>query len=177
MSVESSNVGAVAAIRDTEDASEHQIASDRRKVMRTKGAKSVGRFSVELEVANNDDLALERRGMLPHNQVRRETIQGLVDSGATRLVLPEAVVKRLGLPPGNPIKVRYVDGRQARRRLVRGVFLQLLGREGTFTAVIEPKRETALVGAIVLEDLDLLVDCTAQRVIPRDPSGPTAEIE
>ena len=56
-------------------------------------------------------------------------------------------------------------------------FLQMLGREGTFTAVIEPKRETALVGAIVLEDLDLLVDCTSQRVIPRDPRGPTAEIE
>jgi hypothetical protein len=86
-------------------------------------------------------------------------------------------VKRLGIAPGNQIKVRYADGRQARRRLVKGVYLQLLGREGTFTAVIEPKRETALVGAIVLEDLDLLVDCTSQRVIPRDPGGPTAEIE
>jgi hypothetical protein len=39
------------------------------------------------------------------------------------------------------------------------------------TAIIEPKRETALIGAIVLEYLDLLVDCTAQKVVPRDPSG------
>ena len=29
----------------------------------------------------------------------------------------------------------------------------LLGRHGTFTAVVEPGRQTALVGAIVLEDL------------------------
>ena len=51
-----------------------------------------------------------------------------------------------------------------------GVYVQLLGRHGTFTAIVEPRRTTALVGAIVLEDLDLLVDCTAeQRVVPRDP--------
>ena len=114
---------------------------------------------------------------MPADQIRRETIHGLVDSGATRLVLPEAVVKRLGLPLGDPVNVRYADGRRARRKGVERVYVQLLGRHGTFTAICEPKRETALIGAIVLEDLDLLVDCVAQRVVPRDPSGATYEIE
>jgi len=145
--------------------------------MRVKGANGAGRFSVEFEVANNDDLALVRRGLLRPDLVRRETIRGMVDSGATKLVLPQAVVKRLGLPLGNPVKVRYADGRRARRREIKGVFLQLLGRDGIFTAISEPKRETALIGAIVLEDLDLLVDCVAQRVIPRDPHGAIYEIE
>jgi hypothetical protein len=145
--------------------------------MRTRGAVGVGRFSVELEIANYDELAAARLGLLPADQVRRETIQGVVDSGATRLVLPEALVKRLGLPPGDPVKVRYADGRQTKRAGAQGVYLQLLGRHGTFSAVVEPKRKTALVGAIVLEDLDLLVDCSAQRLIPRDPTGATFEIE
>ncbi len=57
------------------------------------------------------------------------------------------------------------------------VYVQLLGRHGTFSAVCEPKRETALIGAIVLEDLDLLMDCAAPRVVPRDPTGATFEIE
>jgi hypothetical protein len=43
--------------------------------------------------------------------------------------------------------------------------------------VVEPKRQDALLGAIVLEALDLLVDCTTQQVVPRDPSGPIYEIE
>jgi hypothetical protein len=111
--------------------------------MPANGANGAGRFSVELEVANNDDLALLRRRMLPPDEVRRETIQGFVDSGATKLVLPQAVVERLGLPLGDPVKVRYADGRQARRREVKGVFVQLLGRDGTFTAISEPNRETA----------------------------------
>ncbi len=145
--------------------------------MQAKGANGVGRFSVELEIANNDDLALARRGLLPPDQVRRETIHGVVDSGATKLVLPQAVVKRLGLPLGDKIKVRHADGRKVQREGAEGVYVQLLGRHGTFTAIVEPRRKTALVGAIVLEDLDLLVDCTAQRVVPRDPRGAIYEIE
>jgi predicted aspartyl protease len=109
--------------------------------------------------------------------VRRETIRGLVDSGAAKLVLPQAVVERLGLTLGGPVKVKSADGRRARRREAKGVFLKLLGRDGTFTAICEPKRETALLGAIVLEDLDLLVDCQNERVVPRDPSGAIFEIE
>ena len=145
--------------------------------MQSTGANGVGRFSVELQVANNDDLALARRGVLPPDQVRRQTIMGVVDSGAARLVLPQTIVEQLGLAVGDKIKVRYADGRTAQRREAEGVYLELLGRHGTFTAIIEPKRETALVGAIVLEDLDLLVDCQAQRVVPRDPSGAVFEVE
>jgi predicted aspartyl protease len=145
--------------------------------MRTRGAVGVGRFSVELEIANNDELAAARLGLLPADQVRRERIQGVVDSGATKLVLPEDLVERLGLPPGDSVKVRYVDGRQTKRSGAQGVYLELLGRNGTFSAIVEPSGKTALVGAIVLEDLDLLVDCSAQRLIPRDPTGATFEIE
>ncbi len=74
--------------------------------MPAKGANGVGRFSVELEVANYGDITLLQRGLLPPDQVRREMIQGVVDSGATKLVLPEAVVKRLGLPLGAKVKVK-----------------------------------------------------------------------
>jgi predicted aspartyl protease len=146
--------------------------------MRSTGrAKSVGRFSVDLEIANNDDLALVRRGLREAAQVRRETVRGVVDSGATKLVLPADVVKRLGLPLGKPVKVCCADGRKAKRRRAEEVHVELLRRHGTFTAVVEPGRETALVGAIVLEDLDLLVDCVDQRLVPRDHRGETFEIE
>jgi predicted aspartyl protease len=145
--------------------------------MPAQGTNGVGRFSVEFEAASNEDQALARRGLLAPDQVRRETLQGVVDSGATRLVLPQAVVKRLGLRPGDPILVRHADGRRAQRAGAKGVYLKLLGRDGTYTAVVEPRRKTALVGAIVLEDLDLVVDCTAGRLVPRDPRSLTSEIE
>jgi predicted aspartyl protease len=145
--------------------------------MRVVGGNLVGRFSVEFEVANNDDLALARRGVMPADQVRRRIISGVVDPGAAMLVLPQAVVKELGLPVGGKIKVRYADGRRAQRREAKGVHVELLGRDAVFDALIEPKRDTGLIGAIVLEALDLLVDSRRSRLIPRDPDGPFYEIE
>lgn len=145
--------------------------------MQTNGAKAVGRFNVEFEVANHADQILVQSGHLPANKVRRQRIAGIVDSGAAMLVLPQAAAKQLGLPLGKKIKVRYADGRRAERFQAEEANVELLGRNGTFTAIVEPRRKTALIGAIVLEQLDLLVDCQNQRLIPRDPSGPIYEIE
>ncbi len=44
-------------------------------------------------------------------------------------------------------------------------------------AIVDPRRKTAVLGANVLEHLDLLVDCTAGRVVPRYPRGKIYEIE
>jgi predicted aspartyl protease len=132
---------------------------------------------VEFEVANNDDLAAVRLGVLQPDRVGREKIKGVVDPGASMLVLPLAVVKRLGLRLGDKTNVRYADGRRAQRQQAEGVYLELLGRHFTLNAVVEPKRDTALIGAIVLEALDLLVDSGRSRLIPRDPDGPIYEIE
>jgi hypothetical protein len=42
---------------------------------------------------------------------------------------------------------------------------------------VEPRRTTALIGAIVLEELDFIVDCARQTLRPRDPDGIVSEIE
>src|ERR1700730_6832603 len=67
------------------------------KAIASRGIKTVGRFSVEFEVANYADMALVRRGLLTAKEVRRQTISGVVDCGAAMLVLPQSVVKQLGL--------------------------------------------------------------------------------
>jgi predicted aspartyl protease len=154
--------------------------SGRSKAMRRErwiGANGVGRVSIELVVANNDDMVRAKDGTLAKGKVRRLTIRGVVDSGANKLVLPGKVVKELGLPLAGKVKVRYANGQSAIRDMAEGVHVELLGRHGTFRAVVEPKRDTALVGAIVLEDLDLLVDCPNERVVPRDPKIQIQELE
>ena len=92
--------------------------------MPARGDNGVGRFSVEIEIVNNADLIRLQDGHLPADQVRRERIQGVVDSGATKLVLPAALVKCLGLPLGDPVNVRDADGRRARRKGVDQVYVQ-----------------------------------------------------
>jgi predicted aspartyl protease len=137
----------------------------------------MGRFRVDLELANLSDINLAEAGVLDPAKVRRIRLPGVVDSGATRLVLPKSVVSRLGLPSAGKMAVRYADQRRAVRDKVGNVWLKLQGREGIFTALVEPKRKDALIGAIVMEDLDLVIDCTTQTLHPRDPRWIISEVE
>lgn len=144
--------------------------------MPTEGS-TMGRIALDFEIANYADVVAARNGTLPPDQVRRVTLQGVVDTGATRLVLPQSAVDQLGLTPSGRATVHYADRRSATIATVKDVSVELLGRQGVFTAFVEPNRTTALIGAIVMEDLDFLVDCSTQTLQPRDPNGLSGEIE
>jgi predicted aspartyl protease len=153
-------------------------SSDRDDAMgRTIGGNGVGRISIEFQVANNRDVTKAEEKLLAQDKVRRLTIPGVVDSGAARLVLPKSVVKQLGLPVAGKVKVRYANSRTRTRDMVQNVLVEIQGRQGTFTAIVGPKRNDALIGVIILEDLDFLVDCLHQRLVPRDPNFIISEIE
>jgi predicted aspartyl protease len=146
--------------------------------MNNRDITNMGRFSVDVAIANQDDLVQLGHGNLDADQVRRKTVRGVVDSGATRLVIPQALAKELGLPvKKNKVRVRYADGRRGLRSEVELVRVSIQGRDGVFSAVVEPKRDSVLIGAIVLEDLDFLVDCTKACLVPRDPDYIVSEIE
>jgi len=138
---------------------------------------TVGRFSVQFMVANNRDVVQLKSGDPILTKVKHVVLSGVVDSGAGRLVLPQHVVGELGLQTDGETTLRYADQRREKRPLVSNVWLQLLGRHGVFSAVVEPERTEALIGAIVLEELDLLVDCATQSLYPREPDSILTEIE
>jgi predicted aspartyl protease len=145
--------------------------------MNKRGGNQMGRVTVEVKLANFNDLVGAEGGFIQPQQVRRLRVPGVVDTGASYLVLPEKVATQLGVPKGGKATVCYADRRKAKRQIVERVELELLGRHGIFKAIVEPRRKDVLVGAIVLEDLDLLVDCRKQTLQPRDPDGYVAELD
>ena len=139
--------------------------------------QQMDRFSVDFTIANQEDVIQADADEIPREQIRQKRLEGVVDTGAARLVLPEAVAADLGLPAAGETTVRYADGRTATRNRVKYVWLELLGREGVFSATLEPDRDTALIGTFVLEELDLVVDCVTNALHPRDPKRIISEIE
>jgi predicted aspartyl protease len=137
----------------------------------------MGRVYVEVELTNAEDLVRVKDGTLTKDKVRRVRTTGTVDTGANYLVIPKSIATQLGVPEAGKATVAYADRRKGTRTVVENVRVDLLGRHGNFRAIVEPRRTDALLGAIVLEDLDLLVDCTTQAVHPRDPNRIIAEIE
>jgi predicted aspartyl protease len=138
---------------------------------------TMGRFSVEVELSNYEDMIDAKAGRIAPEKVRRVRIRGVVDSGATRLVIPASLVQTLGLETVGSAKVRYANGHTSERAITQYLHLAYGGRQGVFSAIVEPDRESILIGAIVLEELDFLVDCGAQRLVPRDPNQIVSEAE
>jgi predicted aspartyl protease len=137
----------------------------------------MGRFSVEVELANDADLVRAMDGHICMAQVRRAKVRGVVDSGATRVVIPESLANQLGLQVVGQTDVKYADGRVASRSIVDRLRFTYGGRQSVFNAIVEPDRESILIGAIVLEDLDFLIDCKLQKLVPRNPDHIISEVE
>lgn len=102
-----------------------------------------------------------------------------VDTGATMLVLPGWLQQQLQFPVIRTQMVRYANEETAEREVIYGVEVTLCERKGVFEAVIEPEKRYGLLGAIVMEALDLIADPRSQKVYvnPRSPQIPMAEIE
>jgi predicted aspartyl protease len=142
-----------------------------------RGTESMGRVVVDMVVTNHRDLIRAEEGMIRPDQIRRVLLRGVADSGSANLVLPAGVAKQLGVQQVATAVVHYADKRTQRRPMVAEVRVDLLGRDGVFQAIVEPKRDQALIGAIVLAALDFLVDCHAQTLQPRNPKYRVFEME
>ncbi len=132
---------------------------------------------MKIELANFLDVARAESGDISESEVRRATLAGVVDTGASRLVLPQWVIDDLDLPLDGRTKARLADQSVIERDVVLYVWLKMAGREGVFSAIVEPNREDALIGAIVMEELDMVVDCVTGTCQPRDPHWLLTELD
>ena len=105
-------------------------------------------------------------------------VDAVIDTGATMLVLPQNLVDELGLKKIREATVKYANNQTQKKSVYAGLVVELKGRIGSFEAVAEIIGSEPLVGQIVLEALDLVVDPRTRTLIPnpRSPEMPMVEI-
>ena len=131
--------------------------------------ESMGEVIVQVKLTNAIDEELVNRGLLNPNLLRVYETQALVDTGATRTVLPMDIVQHLGLRIRSQQVAKYADGREEAVGLTEPVIIVIEGRETIEAAMVTGNQ--VLIGQTVLETLDLLVDCKNQRLVP-NPAHP-----
>ena len=129
----------------------------------------MGQVQVPVTLTNYREALLGRLGQLPASQVHRLEVEALIDTGAIRSVLPPQVAEHLGLLRLSRTVAQYADGRTEEVDLSEVFTVAVLGRQTETTAMILGTQ--VLLGVTVLEELDLLVDCTGRRLIP-NPAHP-----
>ena len=103
---------------------------------------------------------------------------GAVIDTATMVVLPKNLMRELGLEKIEDVKVKYADGRVEKKEVYGVVRLELKGRVGNFDVLAENDEAQPLIGQIVLERLDLIIEPSTRRPIPnpRSPEMPMIDI-
>jgi clan AA aspartic protease len=149
------------------------------KYSRTKGTsltggKKMGLVYAEIDLANEDDLVLNRHGYLPEANVRRVRCKALVDSGSYDLVLNEEIRDQLGLLVVAKDQVTLADERRIRVDMVGPVHVQFENRDTSVRAVVMPGTSVVLLGALPMQALRVYVDPVSERLVVWD--NPTSQI-
>lgn len=116
------------------------------------------RHTTVIELTNLVDTVLADRGVIEREDIRSVIVEdALVDTGATRLSLPQPIIDQLGLTPFGKAKA-YTSNGIADRIIYSTVEFTILGRKGTLPVTDLPADAPVLVGHMVFEQLDLCVD-------------------
>ena len=105
-------------------------------------------------------------------------IESVIDTGATMVVLPQNVVDELGLKKIREVKVRYANNSTESKSIYGVVTIEIKGRTGNFDVLAEAEGSQPLIGQVVLEILDLVVDTRTRTLVPNpmSPEMPMVEI-
>ena len=130
----------------------------------------MGEIRSRVALENQRDRILAEAGHLDLARVRRIEIDALVDAGALMTLLPQDVVEALGLPLDGNIIVTLANEERVELPRARLLSLTLSGRQWDTDCLVGPPQCEALIGQLVLERLDLIIDPVTRRVSPRPES-------
>ena len=95
----------------------------------------------------------------------RETVEALVDTGATFTTIPRETLRRLGVEPRRQVRLRLADGRSHIQDL-GWVAMEIDGLEEVTPVLFGEADAPPAIGAVTLESLLLGVDPVGQRLVP-----------
>ena len=98
---------------------------------------------------------------------RAESLDVLVDTGATLPVFPGRVLRSLGITPEGRVSVLLGDGSRVDRD-VADVRMRVEGSWVWSRAIFGEPDDAAVLGLTVLEQLGLIVDPVKRRLVPTE---------
>ncbi len=125
----------------------------------------MGLVYAEIDLISVDDLVLHRRGFLEKEKIKQITVDALVDSGAYMLTINENVRAQLDLPFIEKQFGRLADETLLELDVVGPVEVRFENRSTTVRAIVLPGNAEILLGAIPMEDMDVLIDPKQQKLL------------
>jgi clan AA aspartic protease len=118
----------------------------------------MGTVYTNITLRNAGDVVNVQRGLIAEKEVRELSLRALVDTGAGTLVISEEVMQRLGLGVRSLRRASIANNTKELCKVTEPVEVHWKDRWTACPALVLPNATEALLGAIPLEDMDLMVN-------------------
>jgi len=125
----------------------------------------MGLVYAEIELINAGDLEMVRRSVLDSDDVKKMTVEMLVDSGSYYMCINETVKEQLDLAVIEKRKGQLANGQIVEYDVVGPIEVKFKNRRCHVDAMVLPGDFEMLLGAIPMEDMDVLIHPLRQELI------------
>jgi clan AA aspartic protease len=114
---------------------------------------------------NATDLVNAKRNIIGEKEIKRMHINMLVDSGAYMMAINETIQAQLDLPFIERRKAQMASGDVVEYEVVGPLMIKFANRTATCSAFVLPGDSEALLGAIPMEEMDVMIHPQRQELI------------
>lgn len=125
----------------------------------------MGLVYADIQLINGEDIALVNRNIIGEDEVKSMWINMLVDTGSYMLAINESIQEQMQFPIVEKRKAQLADGSIVECDVVSHVELKFKNRRTMCNAMVLPGDNEPLLGAIPLEDMDVLIHPLRQELI------------
>ena len=125
----------------------------------------MGEVRAEITLVNLRDAGKAVDGLIPESEVRRLTVNAVVDTGAWTLVINEETRQKLGLRVEETSETTVAGGGTVPSQVTEYVEVRWKDRKTACEAVVLSNEEDVLIGAYPLEGMDVMVHPKRQELI------------
>jgi clan AA aspartic protease len=114
--------------------------------------------STEITLKNEIDSAFAEKGYIKEDEIRQMTVNAIVDTGAWTLVINDDIRQKLGLRDQGFGEATLADGQKAEYPMAGPLEIRWKNRHMIGEALVIPDAPNVLLGAMVLEHMDLTIN-------------------
>lgn len=137
----------------------------------------MGLTYAEIVLKNCGDVLKAQRYEMDEDEVRSMRVNALVDTGSISLCINEAIQEVLQLPIRGKKLSQMANGQLLEFPVVGPVEIYIDDRYCTTNAILLPDDQEPLLGAIPLEEMDMMVHPSRNKLVPAHPEGPIMKLK
>jgi len=125
----------------------------------------MGHVNTQITLKNLWDVLNAKKGNLPEDKIRQATIDVMVDTGSSMLVINEQLFQQLGLDVIGEREINLANDAREICKVTEAMEINWEDRSTVMSALVIEDAPESLLGVLPLEGMDLIVDTVNQKLV------------